>query len=56
MAIAGVDKWLTPAEIEVICQHYTAPKTASMDMTHYLQFLADVDQIFTKPVSCGVTV
>jgi hypothetical protein len=51
MAIAGVDKWLTSAEIEVICQHYTAPKTASMDVMHYAQFLADVDEIFTKPVS-----
>lgn len=51
MAMAGVDKWLTPAEIEVICQHYTAPKTASMDVTHYTQFLADIETIFTQPVS-----
>jgi hypothetical protein len=51
MAIAGVDKWLSPAEIEAICQHYTAPKTASMDVMQYTQFLADVDEIFTKPVS-----
>jgi hypothetical protein len=52
MAMAGVDRWLTAAEIEAICQHYTAPKTASMDVMHYTQFLADVDEIFTKPVSC----
>lgn len=50
MAMAGVDKWLTPAEIETICLHYTATKTASMDVMHYAQFLADVDEIFTKPV------
>lgn len=61
MAMAGVDKWLTPAEIEAICQHYTAPKTAmpSMDVMAYTQFLADVDQIFTKPVraaACAVAV
>jgi hypothetical protein len=51
MAMAGVDRWLSAAEIEAICQHYTAPKTASMDIMHYTQFLADVDEIFTKPVS-----
>jgi hypothetical protein len=52
MAMAGVDRFLSPAEIEAICAHYTAPKTASMDVMHYVQFLADVDEIFTKPVSC----
>lgn len=50
MAMAGVDKWLTAAEIEAICRHYTAPKTASMDVMLYTAFLADVDEIFTKPV------
>lgn len=51
LAMAGVDKFLTPAEIEIICQHYTVPKTASMDVVKYNDFLADVDVIFTKPVS-----
>lgn len=50
-AMAGIDKFLTPKELEIICQHYTAPKTASMDVMMYTQFLADVDVIFTKPVS-----
>eukprot|EP00879_Flechtneria_rotunda_P009058 GHRR01009483.1.p1 GENE.GHRR01009483.1~~GHRR01009483.1.p1 ORF type:complete len:230 (+),score=78.34 GHRR01009483.1:148-837(+) len=49
MAMAGVDKFLTPAEIEVICQHYTVPKSASMDIVMYNEFLAEVDSVFTKP-------
>jgi hypothetical protein len=54
--MAGVDKWLSPAEIEAICAHYTVPKTASMDVTRYTDFLADIDAIFTKPVCVCVVV
>uniref|UniRef100_A0A383W0A7 Uncharacterized protein n=2 Tax=Tetradesmus obliquus TaxID=3088 RepID=A0A383W0A7_TETOB len=48
MAMAGVDKFLSPAELAAIGQHYTVPKTASMEVMMYTQFLADVDAIFTK--------
>jgi hypothetical protein len=50
-AMAGVDKFLSPAELQAIGQHYTVPKTASMEVMMYTQFLADVDSIFTKNVS-----
>lgn len=53
LMMAGVDKFLNPIEISIICQHYTVPKTASMDVVEYTRFLADVDIIFTKPVRCG---
>jgi hypothetical protein len=49
-AMAGVDKFLSPAELQVIGQHYTVPKTASMEVMMYMQFLADVESIFTKNV------
>jgi hypothetical protein len=51
MAMAGVDKYLSAKELQVICDAYTVPKTASMDVMQYHRFLADVDLIFTKPVS-----
>jgi hypothetical protein len=50
-AMAGIDKFLSPAELQAIGQHYTVPKTASMEVMLYTQFLADVDAIFTKKVS-----
>jgi hypothetical protein len=50
-AFTGIDKYLTPAELDAICQHYVVPKTASMEVMQYTQFLADVDSMFTKPVS-----
>eukprot|EP00877_Chromochloris_zofingiensis_P005200 jgi/Chrzof1/14681/Cz09g11260.t1 len=49
LAMAGVDKFLSPKEIQVICDHYTVSKTASMDVMKYTEFLHDVDLIFTKP-------
>eukprot|EP00775_Hariotina_reticulata_P008738 gene8738-8918_t len=49
MAMAGIDKYLNPAELDAICQHYVVPKTASMEVMQYNQFLADVDSMFTKP-------
>lgn len=55
LAMAGVDKFLSPKEIQVICDHYTVSKTASMDVMKYTEFLHDVDLIFTKPVSRRVS-
>jgi hypothetical protein len=51
MAMAGVDKFLTAKEIQTICDAYTAPKTASLEVFEYNKFLAEVNLIFTKPVS-----
>ncbi len=51
LMMAGVDKFLTPTELTIICKRYTVPKTASMEVVEYNKFLADVDIIFTKPVS-----
>lgn len=49
MAMAGVDKHLSAAEIAAICEHYTVPKTASSTVMEYKKLLAEVDSIFTKP-------
>ena len=51
MAMAGVDKFLTAKEIQILCDAYTVPKTASMDVFEYNKFLTEVNSIFTKPVS-----
>jgi hypothetical protein len=48
---AGVDKQLSPAEIDALCQHYTVPKTGSMDIFSYREFLHELELIFTVPVS-----
>lgn len=50
LAMAGIDKVLSAQEIEVICSHYTVPKTASMDVVRWTAFLNDMDVIFTKSV------
>ncbi|GBF96228.1 hypothetical protein Rsub_08773 [Raphidocelis subcapitata] len=48
MSMAGVGKFLTPTELQVICDHYTVPKTASSSVMRYSLFLDDVDGVFTK--------
>lgn len=44
LALAGVDKVLTAAELQAVATHYTVGTSL-----HYTRFLADVDIIFTKP-------
>ncbi|KAI8475036.1 MAG: flagellar associated protein [Monoraphidium minutum] len=48
MSMAGVDKFLSAAELRLICGHYTVPRTASSEVTEYSRFLDDVDAVFTK--------
>mmetsp|Transcript_9410 Transcript_9410/g.20056 ORF Transcript_9410/g.20056 Transcript_9410/m.20056 type:complete len:228 (-) Transcript_9410:593-1276(-) len=49
LSMAGVDKALTPAEMQVICDTYTVPRSPSLIMVDYKTFLDDVDVIFTVP-------
>lgn len=49
LSMAGIDKFLSPAEIKVLTDAYTVPRTASLDMVDYRAFLYDVDIVFTIP-------
>jgi hypothetical protein len=50
LSMAGLDKVLTPAELQTICDAYTVPRSPSLIMTDYKTFLNDVDVVFTLPV------
>ncbi|KAF5836110.1 flagellar associated protein [Dunaliella salina] len=49
LSIAGVDKGLSYAEMQIICDTYTVPRSPSLIMTDYRTFLQDVDVVFTLP-------
>ena len=50
MSMAGLDKVLTPTELQTICDTYTVPRSPSLIMTDYKTFLNDVEIVFTLPV------
>lgn len=47
LSMAGVDKYLTAAEMQILTDAYTVPRTASLSMVDYRAFLYDVDIVFT---------
>eukprot|EP00798_Chlamydomonas_sp_ICE-L_P014568 gene14568-20611_t len=49
LSMAGLDKVLTPAELQVICDTYTVPRSPSLIMVDYKTFLDDVNIMFTVP-------
>ena len=51
LSMAGLDKELTPEELQLICDTYTVPRSPSLIMTDYKTFLNDVEIVFTLPVS-----
>lgn len=51
LSMSGLDKLLSPAELQLICDTYTVPRSPSLIMTDYKTFLNDVDIVFTLPVS-----
>lgn len=48
---AGLDKYLSPAELEVICDHYRVARTPSLEMCDHRSFLHELELLFTVPVS-----
>lgn len=49
LGLAGIDKFLSPAEIQAITAQYTVDKTNSLQMVDYRAFLGELDSIFTSP-------
>ncbi len=51
LSMAGLDKVLTPQELQIIADTYTVPRSPSLIMTDYKTFINDVEIVFTLPVS-----
>mmetsp|Transcript_34539 Transcript_34539/g.87319 ORF Transcript_34539/g.87319 Transcript_34539/m.87319 type:complete len:240 (-) Transcript_34539:392-1111(-) len=49
LSMAGLDKALTPTELQIICDTYTVPRGPSLVMTDWKTFMNDVDIVFTVP-------
>jgi hypothetical protein len=49
----GVDKHLSPVEIDALCRQYTVPKTASLDVFCYRELLHELELVFTVPVGAA---
>lgn len=49
LSTAGIDKFLSPAEIQTICDYYTVQLTPSLEMVEYRRFIQEVDAIFATP-------
>lgn len=52
LSIAGLDKKLSPQQIETIVDAYRVQVTPSLSMIDWIRFVEDVDIIFTKKVWC----
>lgn len=50
LSIAGLDKKLSPQQIETIVDAYRVQVTPSLSMIDWIRFVEDVDIIFTKKV------
>lgn len=50
LSMAGMDRELSPKELQLIADAYTVEKTPTLKMVEYRSFLNDVDIIFTLPV------
>lgn len=51
LSMAKLDKELSPAELQIIADTYTVPRSPSLIMVDYKSFLDEVDTIFTVNVS-----
>lgn len=49
MSMARLDKEMTPAELQLICDAYTVPRTQSLIQVDYKSFLDEVEAIFVVP-------
>lgn len=49
LSMASVDKHLTPAEMEVIREHYMLQRSPSLVMVDHRSFLHDIELVFTIP-------
>ena len=49
-----MDKQLSPEEIGALCAQYTVPKTASLDVMKYREFLHQLELVFTVPVGASL--
>ena len=50
LSIAGLDKKLSPQQIETIVDAYRVQVTPSLSMIDWVRFVEDVETIFTKKV------
>eukprot|EP01026_Neomeris_dumetosa_P000307 TRINITY_DN10078_c0_g1_i1.p1 TRINITY_DN10078_c0_g1~~TRINITY_DN10078_c0_g1_i1.p1 ORF type:complete len:254 (-),score=36.53 TRINITY_DN10078_c0_g1_i1:80-841(-) len=46
--IAGLNRYLSPQQVQAILEKYTFNKTDSMKMVDYFSFVEDVERIFTQ--------
>lgn len=54
--MAGIDKYLSPKELEVICETYKVQRDATLVMVDHRTFLHELELVFTVPVRpcrCG---
>lgn len=49
--MAGIDRYLSPKEVELICENYKVNRDATLVMVDTRTFLHELELVFTIPVS-----
>ncbi|PNH04231.1 hypothetical protein TSOC_009608 [Tetrabaena socialis] len=49
LSMAGIDRFLTPKELEVICETYKIQRDATLVMIDHRSFLHELELVFTVP-------
>ncbi|PNW87645.1 hypothetical protein CHLRE_02g142126v5 [Chlamydomonas reinhardtii] len=49
LSMAGIDKYLSPKELEVICETYKVQRDATLVMVDHRTFLHELELVFTVP-------
>lgn len=50
-SMAGIDRYLSPKELEVICDNYKVQRDPTLVQVDYRSFLHELELVFTVPVS-----
>ncbi|KAG2483950.1 hypothetical protein HYH03_017196 [Edaphochlamys debaryana] len=49
LSMAGIDRFLTPKELEIICETYKVQRDPTLTMVDYRTFLHELELVFTIP-------